>query len=525
MNAITPDKYQRAVINSTKKDILVLAGAGSGKTFTLLNKICNLVEKGVNAENILVLTFTRVASINMREKYLEMRDTKHEATPDFFTFHAFCYSVLLQYPEIFKALGYESLPTIADDITMSQYEMQAKNLCHFNLTNKDISMVKRGKLRGPKKLKYENYCQILDNIIKSHNVIDMNTLSEGVCNLFKINHECIIPVTKQYKYLFVDEFQDTDENQYEFVKSMTKCRRVLCGDALQNIYQFRGCSNEPLKELVNDEEWSVYRLPINYRSSYKICDYVNNLSSNFISKKYRIELQSDIAGPNVRECYSEHEDKYEDLYKYVIWASKQGNVAVLCRTNEEVYSYSNYLKSCGITVTNNKDSDYAVDILKCALSEDYMYSFLVSNLSNEDYSSYIKLVACNSNVDWNKFKSVQSILEDIKSNDLVLQCNDIKSATYMLCSRFGVDTPSNNEIEDKQELFSYLLNRCQSKQDSKVYIGTIHSVKGLEYKSVVVIGVNGKTFSITCEDNENLLYTACTRAKKNLIVFKSNKNK
>lgn len=80
---------------------------------------------------------------------------------------------------------------------------------------------------------YENYCKRLSQLLKRANVIDYDTLNEKVCQLFVDDDECVVPVKERYLYLFVDEFQDTDEYQFNFVKSMQHCNRVLCGDALQ----------------------------------------------------------------------------------------------------------------------------------------------------------------------------------------------------------------------------------------------------------------------------------------------------
>ena len=100
MSEVKPDRYQQEVIDCTSKDCVVLAGAGSGKTFTLISKINKLVEQHrITPDCILVLTFTRVAATNMREKYLSTCTLSRERIPDFNTFHAFCYKVLKEYPE------------------------------------------------------------------------------------------------------------------------------------------------------------------------------------------------------------------------------------------------------------------------------------------------------------------------------------------------------------------------------------------------------------------------------------------
>ena len=206
---ITPDKYQQQVISSNAKDVLVLAGAGSGKTLTLLTKIHNLVTyQDVDPECVLVLTFTRVASESMRDKYLQMQDSKYDAVPDFCTFHAFCYQVMRKYPEVLHKLGYESLPDVADDTDMAKYVLRARDVSACKLTNRQLEHPE--KLSGKQFRQYENYSVALKRILKQANVIDYDSLSEKVCNLFVERDDSVLPVVSQYKYVFVDEFQDTD---------------------------------------------------------------------------------------------------------------------------------------------------------------------------------------------------------------------------------------------------------------------------------------------------------------------------
>lgn len=521
---ITLDQYQKQVVSSKAKDVLVLAGAGSGKTLTLLTKIHNLVTyQDVNPECVLVLTFTRVASESMRDKYLQMQDSKYDAVPDFCTFHAFCYQVMRKYPEVLHKLGYETLPDVADDTDMAKYVLRARDVSACKLTNRQLEHPE--KLSGKQLRQYENYSVALKRILKQANVIDYDSLSEKVCNLFVERDDSVLPVVSQYKYVFVDEFQDTDPWQYLFVMSLDKTRRVLCGDALQNIYQFRGCSNEPMKQLMDDESWQKYVLPVNYRSSYQICDYVNRLSSRFVSAKYRVRLKSDVAGPRVR-AWNESlgSDKYGDVASYVSWAKKQGTVAVLCRTNAEVAECVEQLKVRNVSCSRQLDKEYSSNLLKCLADKEFLFSWIVSNLTDKEYERYCRERTSglsDSDVFLSsrrtQYPTCVTIVEDYLSVTSVLE-SSLQEATFVLCHMLDVDEPKS-DVESVDELVAYLTNRCKSKQMSHVYVGTIHSVKGLEFNSVAVLGVNSKAFRINNEERENLLYTACTRAEKNLIVF------
>lgn len=524
VGAIVPDKYQKAVIDSKAKDIVVLAGAGSGKTFTLVQKINKLVDyMDVDPDSILVLTFTRVASENMRAKYVESISSKYDRTPDFCTFHAFCYKVMSEYPEVLKALGYKSLPSIIDEGQRNRYVLKAKYVTSCSLSSSQLA--NPDSLTGADKLSYEHFEKYLAKLLSRDNVIDYDTLSQSVCNLFSSNDPSVEAVRERYKYLFVDEFQDTDKYQYDFVKSMTGCSRVLCGDALQNIYQFRGCSNEPLKELVNSKSWLTCILPVNYRSTSQICNYVNHVSESFASAYYQVLLISDRSGQSVRKWTSRlATDKYDDLAKYVKWASKYGNVAVLCRTNSAVFEAKSELTNRGVAVSSKFDKEYLTSVATCLAYPEKSVESIVARMSDEDYCQLQKesLTASDKELSdvgyYRSFPSVNQFVSDVQSASSALYLNSPKDAAFVLCNSFGIDPPKF-PVESKEEVVSHILNRVESKPDEQVYVGTIHSVKGLEFNSVAVVGVNSKSFKIDNEERENILYTALTRAMNNLIVF------
>ena len=524
---ITPDEYQSKVINSTDKDILVLAGAGSGKTFTLLNKIHKLVTRdNVDPKKILVLTFTRVACEHMKQKYIDMIGKFSSDVPDFYTFHAFCYKVLSEYKQVQKALGYSELPSIVDDQGMSKYQIKAKSLSSCRVSYGRLKHY--NELRGKEKRQADNYYRILNKLIKADNVIDYDSLSEKICSLISKKDASVLPVIEEYRYLLVDEFQDTDSHQYQFVKSMDHCHRVLCGDALQNIYQFRGCSNKPLKDLCSDNSWVKLVLPVNYRSSKQICQYVNNLSKDFHSRDYRIVLKSNAYGPSVRVYDTSLKNDMEcteDLIRYLNKVNSEKTVAVLCRTNLEVSKISNDLKCKGIKCSRSSTSEYFIEVIKSTVDKEYSYKFFQYLMNDQDYSVY-KSFKLEDIADKDIFSpsyyrywssSVTQAIQDVNIIESVRSW-DLEQSTFCLCDMFEVDQPVSC-VKSFDDLMQYLLDSVQSKKDPNVYVGTIHSVKGLEFDSVVVMNVGGTHFKINKEETENLLYTACTRAKRNLMIF------
>ena len=109
------NEQQLAVVNSTANRILCLAGAGAGKTHTMIGRLKHLVTNGVSPNNILVLTFTNAAATEMRSRYA--RDISNENIPEFRTFHSFCYSLICSDNVVRNKLGYTSIPSIVDEVT------------------------------------------------------------------------------------------------------------------------------------------------------------------------------------------------------------------------------------------------------------------------------------------------------------------------------------------------------------------------------------------------------------------------
>lgn len=527
---ISPDEYQRKIIDSNEKDILVLAGAGSGKTFTLLSRIHKLVTyRNVDPNCILVLTFTRVAAENMRQKYLQIQDSDKDDVPDFYTFHSFCYNVLSECKDVVQELGYTDVPDVANDQLMDELEDSVRKLTSCKLSKTKLHDV--DSLAGKEKREAERFANTLQKVMKSKNLIDYDSLCAKVCNLFKQKSHCVLPLLLRYKYVFVDEFQDTDAVQYEFVKSMSNCERVLCGDALQNIYQFRGCSNEPLKELVSDNSWTKYVLPHNYRSSFNICDYVNSVSSGFKGREYAIKLESDVPGPLVRVyTVQDEQDKYDDLVKYVNYMKRSCETqAVLCRTNAEVDDVVAQISARGVSYTNNNMQEYKLNLLESCLDESCMDNLLRANVSKVELDMYtsrkkegLTFLECYE-LTYPTFAEKTAKLTDLYTTSCIVnkvnnnEC-EVDEAASVLCHMFNVPVP-DTPILSANELLNYLINRVLVGSPSDLYVGTIHSVKGLEFDSVVVMNVGGRYFKVDREETENLWYTACTRAKKNLMIF------
>lgn len=531
---------QLSAVMCEDKKILCLAGAGTGKTSCMLERISHLVEKGVNPSSILVLTFTNAAAFEMKDRYQRSHETRF--IPEFRTFHSFCYHVLSIDGEVRKILGYTSLPSIADEGIRKRIIREAGTISNIKTSIEALEV--KEKRTAKEQYEYETLKKLSSKLMQKRNTITFDHLCSSICNLFKEEHPAVKKYKERYKYIFVDEFQDTDQIQYNFVKSFTDSNLFLVGDALQALYSFRGADSSIIKSLSENPEWHTIKLFRNYRSTETICKFANE-HSKYADDNYRVEIQPgrDEIGEKVLVVDVTEFTPYGQIDKKSVdtcikeSVKMPGSTAILCRTNREVEELQEKFTEAGIQFRTNNQQKDTENILLSVGDNDHLLSWLSSFLNAERYADFIRVstVVEGSGESYN----ITSFLNDfgnipqIESRwGIVKTIRRIcKESTVSIFDRFTdiVDLLSCSYIPfDESKCFNmkstifYILDvfsGCLEQPGSNIYIGTIHSVKGLEYDNVYVVGVDGPTFQLNNEDNKNLYYVAITRAKKHLTVF------
>ena len=523
------NKEQLQAVTSTSDRILCLAGAGAGKTFTFIERITHLVNSGVAPSAILALTFTNAAAAEMKSRYEAKNLGK--GIPEFKTFHAFCYSLLCKDPEIRNALGYTTVPEIASDELEKSIVERAKLQCKITLSNEKLSS--REGLTKQELFQVDLYDKAVNRLMLMENVITFDKLNDSVAMLFASGHAATLPYVNQYKYLFVDETQDTDGCQMRFLDSFKNSNFFLVGDVLQNIYSFRGTSNEFIKILANAPDWETIKLFTNYRSTRQICEYANKFSAKYADPSYRITMEGIREGERVVTKLVNGPTKYQvidpkdvaDVVK--TRAELTGTSAILCRTNKEVAAVASYLKQQNIEFTTSKDTEVQ-HILDCALSETYMLGLLASYLPSNKYGEYIRLSAQEKDPNLSWFLANYGRTTQIK--EIVDKVNKLQAISRKFCDTktkladaaklLGVGeiaAPARGCTGN--EFLKYLKEAVSEAKATELYVGTIHSVKGLEYDNVFVMNVGSYSFRLNTEEMKNLFYVAITRAKNRLYVY------
>lgn len=240
------NEEQQSVVDTIDPFIFLLAGAGSGKTRVIIERMKRLVEKGVNPSKILAITFTRKASYEMKERMLRNDIAIH-------TFHQLSYIIL------------------KEQMHFSFEMVDEKSL--FNYTDEHLLMISNYK-NSLYKLKKPRIFSKYQEELKSTNKLDFDDLLIELLQVLKRN-----PTLLQYDYIFIDEFQDTNLLQYQLLKKIisNNTNVFAVGDPDQSIYQFRGATPKIIDLYIKEYHAVVYKLTLNYRSHKLIIKAANSL--------------------------------------------------------------------------------------------------------------------------------------------------------------------------------------------------------------------------------------------------------
>ncbi len=302
MNLDTLNPAQREAVEKTEGPVLILAGAGSGKTRVLTTRIAHLIEdKGVQASNILAITFTNKAANEMRER---VEETLGSDTKDMWisTFHSCCVRILRK---DINRIGYNRSFVIydsSDQVTLVKDCLKELNLSDKVFEPKVVISVISGakdKLYNPKQFKAMNLSDnrmskiadiyaLYQDRLKRNSALDFDDLIYKTVEVLKEDKEVLDFYRSRFKYIMVDEYQDTSKAQYELIKLLAREHQNICvvGDDDQSIYGWRGADIRNILEFEKDyDDVHVVKLEQNYRSTQVILDAANTVISNNIERK------------------------------------------------------------------------------------------------------------------------------------------------------------------------------------------------------------------------------------------------
>ena len=358
MNLTNMNKMQLEAVKHTEGPLLILAGAGSGKTRVLTHRIAYLVEeKGVSPYEILAITFTNKAAREMKERIQELLgDNQRDLWVS--TFHSSCVRILRR--DIEK-IGYQKNFVIYD--STDQETVVKECIKSMNLDDKlynpkaVLGEIGRSKdqLIGPKEYISNNSMdfrkqtigklyQMYQEKLRKNNALDFDDLIMKTVELFLTNPTDLRYYQEKFKYVMVDEFQDTNLSQYKLISLLAQKHKNLCvvGDDDQSIYSWRGADIQNILGFEKDFPNSkVVKLEQNYRSTKNILDAANSVVANNIKRKSK-KLYTDNLSGDIIEYYRAS-NEYEEA-QYIASVIKRhvredeknySDFAVLYRTNAQ----------------------------------------------------------------------------------------------------------------------------------------------------------------------------------------------
>ncbi|WP_150540013.1 DNA helicase Rep [Actinobacillus vicugnae] len=288
------DQQQQAV-EYVKGACLVLAGAGSGKTRVIINKIAHLIAQcGYSPKQIAAVTFTNKAAREMRERVAHSIGKENSKGLTISTFHTLGFEILKRE---YKLLGFKAGMTLFDEhdqLALLKHLLPENVAEDKDLLKALISTISNWKndLLSPEKVilhckseqdqVFSHFYQLYQNQLKAYNALDFDDLIMLPVLLFRQFPEAKARWQQKVRYLLVDEYQDTNTSQYELIKLLVgnEANFTVVGDDDQSIYSWRGAKPENMQRLREDFDLKVIKLEQNYRSSQRILHCANILIDN-----------------------------------------------------------------------------------------------------------------------------------------------------------------------------------------------------------------------------------------------------
>ncbi|KKQ96266.1 MAG: ATP-dependent DNA helicase UvrD/PcrA [Candidatus Levybacteria bacterium GW2011_GWA1_39_11] len=568
---------QKAAVIQTEGPVIILAGAGSGKTRVLVYRVLYLVlEQKISPTNLLMITFTNKAAGEMIERILKaFAERKISGQPTAGTFHSICAKILRWEG---RQIGIPINFQIFD--VQDQVETMKEALVSLDLSPKEvkpkavlqtISQAKNQMIDHKMYLSFAHgYFQeivakvypVYQDALQDHNALDFDDLLLKTIELFKKNPETLSKYQDKFKYVLVDEYQDTNEAQYQLTKLLGGKTRNLCivGDFSQSIYSFRGADFRNLEKFKKDfPEAKVFPLSQNYRSTQKILDAAyavisNNTLHPILSLWTENKGGQDIVIFSAESEHNEAEFIIQQIFEEMHKNNKLNfsDFAVLYRTNaqsraiEETFLHNSipYILVGGTRFYERRE---VKDVLA--------YLAFIANPKNKVAFKRLNKIGKK------RFNLFLQYLEEFKQKNYIEEKNTIEimdevlSRTSYLALFDEKDPEDKGRIENIKELRSVAIefpnltqflenvalveqensptplkasmpDRVSKEKVDAITLMTMHAAKGLEFRIVFIVGMEEGLFPHSqsmldageLEEERRLCYVGITRAKEKLYL-------
>lgn len=580
--------------------MLILAGAGSGKTKTITSRLAYLISQGIPANSTLTLTFTNKAALEMRNRALNLiNQTKLDAYPLLCTFHKFGLLFLKFYiselkrknnfviidtddkKKIIKKFQSDlSTSVLANEISkMKNSLVSVEDALNNSTLINDYAKKESGFYQKVAKV-YKEY----EDTLKNENLVDFDDLLGLPYKILAKNRTLCEEISQKYRYIMVDEYQDTNELQFKLLERLCLMHENLCvvGDDDQSIYGWRGARVENILNFKDQfKNVTLIKLENNYRSTQNILNTANNLidcNQNRLGKKL---IGTKEKGEEVNLMESEDENyetnKISNAIKKLINSGEElKNIAVLYRVNALSRALEDGLTKAripykmvgGMKFYERAEIKDMISYIRLILNpnDDFSLRRIINrpkrgvgaaslekleNIAKNQNLPLFETLNNTSNLGKKSQLMLTQLYEDIlelKEKDNFYDIINELDETFKLKEFYKELPEGDDKIANIDEFLAMLkdalvnepnfdleefLNELslQSEQDNisedGISIMSVHASKGLEFNHLFVIGMEEGFFPLIgdrtdIEEERRLAYVAITRAKKTLTLSYSN---
>lgn len=589
------NEMQKKAVVKTDGPLLVLAGAGSGKTKVLTTKIAYLIEQmHINPYNILAITFTNKAAREMKDRITNMLGMLANSI-QISTFHSFGLTIVRENAEKLDLKSNFTILDSEDSLTIIKKIMKDLNINAESVKPKYVkNQISGAKNELMSPLEYERFAMTEQekNVVEIYKVyqkrllisnsVDFDDLLMMPIMLFRKNPDILERYQERFKYILIDEYQDTNEAQYTLVKMISSKYKNVCvvGDNDQSIYSFRGANYQNILNFEKDyKSAETIMLEENYRSTKNILKVANEVIVNNNKRKDKNLWTENEVGNKVK-YYRANDEKDEAIYvtkeiqKLIDDGIPKNEIAVLYRTNAQsrtieeallrenipykvIGSFYFYNRKeikdliCYLKLIHNSYDDNSllrvINVPKRGIGDKTIQN-ITEKATEKSICLYDAIESGKELIFKNKLEYIKKEAENCSLTDLIdlilnetgmkeelvkektieseirlENLEEFKSITKNFEEKYGIIS-----LDEFLDEISLVADVEEHKNDTDVVtLMTIHSAKGLEFDNVFIIGMEEGIFphfnsfldANQIEEERRLCYVAITRAKKNLWII------
>ncbi|MGM0640169.1 MAG: ATP-dependent helicase [Thermotogota bacterium] len=593
------DEEQLDAVLNSKGNSLIIAGPGSGKTRVITYKIAYLLTQGVKANEIMLVTFTRAAAKQMTERIRNATDQDISGITAG-TFHHVCNAILRRYS---KTIGYENNFSILDaedakdllKIIRNEYKEGMGELGKkfpkesviqkvISYASNTLKSIRESILEiAPYLIDFENDIEHIwgnyQEMKKNINAMDYDDLLVNTAHLLSFNKRALNDISSKYKYVLVDEFQDTNKIQLEIVQAISSNSKnlIVVGDDSQSIYSFRGARYENVEEFIKSEDTKLFKIQTNYRSTPNLVSFINKmLPSNSVEKNLK-SVRKEYIKPNVIETFDDLEQS-EAVLKIIEDKIDEeidlNEIAILYRSHALSMTLQQKLDArqipyrllSGKRFIETKHIKDILSFLKISYNPHdnvswnrslKLFSGIGVKTASNIYKSLtsqlkegINILDALENTKLKKFKEPYNFYYELfeknknKPNEIINFVfeefyKEYSNLTFRNSASRNMDIERFQDISAQYESLMKFLEEMtlsenitvksaeRDQKDEQITLTTVHGAKGLEWKVVILISANPGDFpngmaikEKKLDEEERLFYVAITRAKDELYILK-----